>query len=90
MELNEFRAKVYEILESHGSKEIDGTLYYPEPAIIELLEWFHEQAYDVSPDKIEGMITDTLDRAFGQWDQMFHPPKPLVKTGKKSSGSSPT
>lgn len=90
MELNEFRAKVYEILESHGSTTIDGTLYYPEPAIIELLEWFHEQAYDVSPEKIEGMICDTLDRAFGKLDKMFQSPIIGEKTGKKSSGTSPT
>jgi hypothetical protein len=90
MELNEFRAKVYEMLEKHGSKTIDGTLYYPEPAIIELLEWFHEQAYEISPEKIEGMICDTLDRAFDKLGDMFQSPLTGEKTGKKSSGTSPT
>ena len=85
MDISEFRAKCYEILEKYGHNEIDGTLYYPEPAIIELLEWFHEQAYDISPEKIEGMICDTLDRAFDKLGDMFQSPLAGEKTGKKSS-----
>ncbi|HJV19293.1 MAG TPA: hypothetical protein VJ552_05385 [Sediminibacterium sp.] len=66
MDLQEFRAKAYEILTKTGFKEIDGVIHYPETAVIEMLEWMQENAnaLPASDDEITDRIVSILDSAF--------------------------
>ena len=51
----DYRAKLYELLEKRGHKEINGTLYYPEQSIMDTLEWVkenREQIIEVDLEKI--------------------------------------
>lgn len=66
MDLQEFRAKAYEILTKTGFKEIDGVMYYPETAVIEMLEWMVENSNSLpeSDADITNKIMSIFDSAF--------------------------
>jgi len=58
----EFVAKAYEILSKKGFKEINGEMYFPESAILDMLEWMHENA-NTTPDFEKGLerLTNVLN-----------------------------
>jgi len=65
MELQEFRAKAYEILTVNGYKEIDGKMYYPESSVMDMLEWMAQQIDTLpSANSDVEMFKKALDRAF--------------------------
>lgn len=67
MELNEFRAKVFELLEKHGHIEQNGELYYPQSAIIEMMEWFYEESGIVTEAQANQLIAEMLNRVAKSW-----------------------
>ena len=66
MDLKQFRIEVYKRLESHGHKEIDGTLYYPEAALIETMEYLYGKIRELPIEKLDERLAEVVKRAFSQ------------------------
>lgn len=67
MDLTEFRESCLEILANKGLLHQAGETFYPESALIELLDYIHLQLgleKEIQVIDVEGMICDTIDRAF--------------------------
>lgn len=62
MNLLEFRAEVYKKLGTPIEK--DGTLFYPEPAVIATMEWLFENFENIEIVDLDVKIAETIDRAF--------------------------
>ncbi len=76
MDIKEFRAKCYELLEKKGSKEISGRLYYPEDAILDLMEWWYDYAHTnkLTIDDIEGKVNAVLEKTLKAMRDSVPPP----------------
>ena len=58
MTLEQFRAKCYEILEKKGHEEINGVLYYPESAIMDLVEFIRNEKITIEETALDNKLSD--------------------------------
>lgn len=67
MDLTEFRESCLQIIANKGLLHQAGEIYYPESALIEMLEHIHLQMgleKEIQVIDVEGLLCDTIDRAF--------------------------
>jgi hypothetical protein len=63
LDINQFRAKVYQELTKHGMTEIAGVMYFPEPAIMDALEFIYHEVRNIPIDSFEMKIVEATTRA---------------------------
>lgn len=71
MELKEFRATAYKLLTEKGYIEKDGEMYYPESAVMEMLEWMFAEVQMAKVEEFDTLVAETLDRAFTKLREIY-------------------
>jgi|LakMenEpi03Aug12_release.lakeMendotaPanAssembly.Ray.scaffolds.fasta_scaffold161971_5 hypothetical protein len=66
MDLQQYRAKVYEILSAKGFIESGGEIHYPESAVMDALEYLYDQVKNIPVEHFETKIIEAVNKAWNK------------------------
>jgi hypothetical protein len=67
--INQFRAKVYEILSRDGWIERKGVMFYPEGAVLDCLEMFFDEFSNIPDEEFDVKLKAAVERGIQSLSQ---------------------